>query len=122
MLLAICMVVSVVYLLMPKFGSGPIGWKIASSQISTFATAIEMFKVDTGHYPKTLNDLVVQPSNARNWRQYMEEIPLDPWQHPYIYTKPGTHGPNSYDLSSIGPDGKLGTDDDINNWQSKNAK
>ena len=31
-------------------------------------------------------------------------------------TFPGKHNANSYDLLSVGPDGKEGTDDDIGNW------
>jgi general secretion pathway protein G len=88
------------------------------TQMSTYATALDMFKADTGHYPTVLNDLVVQPANTPNWHQYMDQIPLDPWQHPYIYTCPGAHQTNSYDLMSMGPDGKIGGDDDIINWQS----
>ena len=74
--------------------------------------------MDNGHYPKTLNDFYVQPRDAMNWRQYMEAIPLDPWQHPYVYVFPGKHRPNSYDLSSMGLDGRAGTEDDIVNWQT----
>ena len=31
-------------------------------------TALDSFEVDNGFYPKSLQDLVQQPSNARNWR------------------------------------------------------
>ena len=61
--------------------------KAARTQVTTFAVALDMFKADVGYYPKGtngLNDLVVKPADARNWKQYMELIPLDPWQHPYI--------------------------------------
>ena len=45
----------------------------AKTQIGTFATALDIFEVDNGHYPKAksgLNDLVVQPRDAQNWHQY----------------------------------------------------
>ncbi len=93
----------------------------AKTQISAFGTALDMFEVDNGHYPKGkggLNDLVTQPRDAQNWHQYLDNVPLDPWGHPYIYECPGRHRPNSYDLSSMGPDGRAGTDDDIVNWQN----
>ena len=95
--------------------------KAALTQINSFATALDMFEVDNGDYPSGrngLHDLVVQPRDAKNWHQYLDSIPLDPWQHPYIYVKPGKHRQNSYDLSSAGPDGREGTDDDISNWQT----
>jgi general secretion pathway protein G len=99
--------------------------KAAITQISAFSTALDLFEVENGHYPKGkngLNDLNVQPRDAQNWHQYMESIPPDPWQHPYIYEFPGRHRPNSYDLSSMGPDGRPGTDDDITNWQQPNQQ
>ena len=66
-----------------------------------------------------LQDLIQQPSNARNWHgPYFDppKLPLDPWGNPYVYYYPGKHNPSSYDLLSIGPDQKEGTDDDIGNW------
>ena len=105
-------------IVVPKFSgvTGNAQKKQAVTQISTFATSLDMFEVDNGHYPKSLNDLNVQPRDAQNWHQYMESIPLDPWQHPYVYTYPGKHRPNSYDLMSMGPDGQVGGDDDLVNW------
>ena len=35
---------------------------------------------------------------------------------------PGKHNPNLYDLMSMGPDGRVGGDDDITNWQQPNQK
>jgi len=84
--------------------------------MNCFATALDMFKVDVGHFPNDangLNDLVVRPKRVGNWEQYMASIPLDPWQHPYIYQFPGKRNTNTFDLSSAGPDGRPGTDDDI---------
>ena len=96
----------------------------AQSQISTFGTALDAFEVDTGYYPKGkngLNELVQKPGSAANWKgPYLQKgIPDDPWGHPYIYENPGKHNPSGYDLSSMGPDGRAGTDDDITNWQTK---
>jgi len=96
--------------------------KATQAQIGGFKTALELFEVDNGHFPKGksgLNDLVVKPRDASaEWHQYLDSIPLDQWQHPYIYECPGRHNPNSYDLSSAGPDGQPGNEDDIFNWQS----
>ena len=60
---------------------------------------------------------VTAPSNAKNWHgPYLDKIPADPWGQPYIYYYPGKHSANSYDLLSVGPDGKEGTDDDVVSW------
>lgn len=95
----------------------------AQTQIATFSTALEAFELDTGHYPKGksgLQDLLVQPRDAQNWKgPYLKnEIPKDPWGGDYIYEFPGKHN-NDYDLISTGPDQRAGTDDDVTNFQSK---
>ena len=80
-------------------------------------SALGAYEVDNGFYPKSLQDLLQQPQNARNWHgPYLEKMPLDPWGNPYVYYYPGKHNPSGYDLLSIGPDQKEGTDDDIGNW------
>lgn len=95
----------------------------AQSQIATFGTALDVYETDVGSYPKGksgLMSLVEQPRDAVNWRgPYMKnDIPKDPWQNDYIYEYPGKRNSASYDLISMGPDGKLGTEDDVTNWGS----
>ena len=83
-------------------------------------TALDAFEVDNGFYPKSLQDLLQQPGNAKNWHgPYLEKLPVDPWNNPYIYVYPGRHNPSGYDLYSAGADGKAGNEDDIGNWTSK---
>lgn len=82
-------------------------------------SAIDQYEVDNGYYPKSLQDLIQQPNNAKNWRgPYLDKIPVDPWNDKYEYLFPGKHNPNGYDLWSDGSDTKSGTDDDIGNWQT----
>jgi general secretion pathway protein G len=90
----------------------------AGIQMSAIAAALDAFESDNGRYPKALDDLTVQPTDCPNWHQHMQAVPLDPWRHHYIYDVPGKHRSNSYDLSSMGMDGKVGGDDDIVNWQA----
>jgi general secretion pathway protein G len=93
----------------------------AQTDIATIGTALDAFEVDNGHYPSTdegLAALIQQPSNAQNWHgPYLKKdaTPLDPWNNQYVYRFPGTNNANSYDLASMGPDGREGTDD-IANW------
>jgi len=80
-------------------------------------SALGQYEVDNGFYPKSLQDLLTQPGNAKNWHgPYLDSLPVDPWGNHYIYYFPGKHVPGSYDLLSAGPDGKEGTDDDIVSW------
>jgi general secretion pathway protein G len=99
----------------------------AQSQIATFSTALDAFEIDTGRYPKGkagLSDLVTAPRDAQNWKgPYMkDQVPKDPWGFDYVYECPGKHNPNGYDLYSVGPDGRAGSEDDVNNWSQTNQK
>jgi len=113
-------------IVVPKFSGRTEQARItaAESQISTFGTALDAFEVDVGFYPKGragLQDLVSQPRDAQNWRgPYLKnEIPKDPWQNEYVYECPGKNNPSSYDLLSMGPDGRAGTEDDITNYKTR---
>jgi general secretion pathway protein G len=109
-------------LVLPKFTGRTEEARVtaAQTQIATFGTALDAFEVDTGSYPRGQNglqQLVVQPSDVPNWRgPYLKsDIPLDPWAHPYAYDYPGKLNPSGYDIRSAGPDGQIGTADDIIN-------
>jgi general secretion pathway protein G len=122
MLLVVTILAILAAIVLPKVTGKSQQAKIgaAKAQISAFKTALDMFEVDNGHYPKGkngLDDLVRQPKDASNWHQYLDTIPLDPWGNKYVYESPGKNLPSSYDIMSMGPDGKVGGDDDITNWQ-----
>ena len=77
-------------------GNGLAKVKATFAQIDAFGQALGMFKSDNGFYPagsNGLNDLVVKPVGAStNWHPYLDAIPTDPWEHPYLYEYPGKHG------------------------------
>ncbi len=102
----------------------------AVMQIKSIETALKMYKLDNSVYPTTeqgLEALVLAPevgNLARNWRKggYMDKgkIPKDPWGNDYVYLSPGVNNPDDFDMSSYGPDGQPGGEDenaDINNWE-----
>ena len=124
MLLVLVILATLAAIVVPKFSGRTEQAKVtaAQTQISNFEIVLDSFEVDNGFYPKGsdgLNDLVEEPNDAANWRgPYLkQEIPLDPWGNEYVYENPGKRNPNGYDLYSIGPDGRSGTDDDITNWK-----
>ncbi len=109
-------------LVLPKFAGRSEQARITATvtQIATFNTALGAYEVDTGAYPASqdgLRALVIQPGNANGWHgPYLQsDIPPDPWGHPYVYQCPGKLNPSGYDIISMGPDGQLGTADDIYN-------
>jgi len=123
MLLVMVILATLAAIVIPKMAGRSKDAQItaAKSQISSFEVTLDSFEVDNGYYPKTgdLDALVNQPGEAKNWHgPYLKNIPLDPWGNAYTYDYPGKHNPNGYDLLSNGPDGRSGTDDDINNWDA----
>lgn len=125
MLLVLVILATLAAIVVPKFAGRTEQARItaAQTQINSFELVLDTYEVDNGFYPKGsdgLQDLVEQPSNAQNWRgPYMEEIPLDPWGNEYVYECPGKHNTSSFDIVSMGPDGRSGGDDDIANWNEK---
>lgn len=99
----------------------------AKSQIEIFTLALDAYRLDNDAYPTSeqgLSALRVRPSAGaapRNWRgPYLrKDVPVDPWGRPYIYVAPGLENPTSYDLYTLGRDGKPGgadEDADITSW------
>lgn len=100
----------------------------AQQQISNFSLALDSYQLDNGNYPSTeqgLSALLKKPSGSpepKGWRgPYLKksEIPTDPWGNAYVYTAPGKHNTQEYDLMSYGKDGKEGGDGDnadVCNW------
>lgn len=94
----------------------------AKDQIQSFATALDSYFIDVGEYPDNhqgLSSLRNNSSGNNNWDgPYMnKEIPLDPWNKPYIYRSPGRSG--GYEIISYGADGVAGGENenqDITSW------
>jgi general secretion pathway protein G len=98
--------------------------KAAKAGVSNISTALHTFEVDNGHFPTTdegLQVLITRPGNATaDWHgPYLDRVPMDPWDHAYVYRRPGSHNTDptgGFDLFSMGPDGQEGGNDDIGNW------
>jgi general secretion pathway protein G len=98
----------------------------ARVQINAFMTALGAYKIDTGIYPTNelgLKALREKPQGVNNWQgPYLpQEIPVDPWQRPFVYKFPGEHG-DEPDVISLGADGTPGGTEynaDIVSWKSQ---
>jgi general secretion pathway protein G len=85
--------------------------KATRAQIAALAKALDVYRLDTGHYPPEdagLQALLAAPANEPKWQgPYLDKaVPLDSWGNPYIYRIPGEQ--REYDLISLGKDGKPG--------------
>lgn len=81
--------------------------KTAAVQMEMISTALDTYRLDMGDYPSTLNEL--RSSTKPQWDgPYLpKDVPLDPWNNPYIYTVPGENG-QPYSMKSYGKDGVAG--------------
>jgi len=136
--------------------------KKTKAQIRAMEVAFEQYQQDWGFYPQmpttgTISNVFVQ-GNANDYGIAKSTSPagaqilylditsvglhfnpdtdqlVDPWNNPYYYQCPGTMNTQTFDLWSMGPDGKMGsstsstdttkaqtssadTSDDIANWK-----
>lgn len=91
--------------------------RIAQADLSRLDTALKLYRLDVGAYPTTAQglDALLVPTAGKE--PYLEKRAMDPWKHPYQYKSPGVRRTTSFDVFSLGPDGKEGTEDDIGNWE-----
>ena len=97
----------------------------AKQDIAAIESALNLYRLDNYNYPSTqqgIEALVAPPQGdppARNWKPggYLKTVPKDPWNNPYQYLNPGTHG--EIDVFTYGADGKPGgegKDGDVGSW------
>ena len=87
----------------------------AKADIATMSQALDMYRIDNGHYPSTeqgLQALVSKPGGTpepKNWNSsgYMKkkELPKDPWGNDYQYIR---YPDGRFDILSYGADGQEG--------------
>jgi general secretion pathway protein G len=94
---------------------------IAHQSIERLSSVLDLYKLDVGLYPTTeqgLQALTERPADVQTWNgPYLkgEQSPLDPWNHPYVYSSPSTRSGHDYDLCSHGPSGTTTEQDMICN-------
>ena len=83
---------------------------LARPKMVPIETAIDEYYINTGQYPKTLDDLFICPPGLEDvWKgPYLKgKQTLDPWNNPFIY-EPDINNSGDYDLISYGTDGAPG--------------
>ncbi|SFD21344.1 type II secretion system major pseudopilin GspG [Pseudoalteromonas denitrificans] len=97
----------------------------AHLDIQQLEDAMSMYKLRNKTYPTTeqgLEALVTETDVEPLPRRFpdggfIDKLPEDPWGNPYQLVSPGEIG--KIDLFSMGPDGEVGTEDDIGNWDEE---
>ena len=96
----------------------------AKSDLAAIGLAVDLYELDTGRLPASLEDLTRRDAPADvgdeakgRWNgPYLKKgLPNDPWSKPYSYNRESQHH-QDYDLFSLGPDGQPGNDD-VTNWE-----
>lgn len=93
----------------------------ARIQIEALGASIDLYRLEVGSFPPTLDALVEKPSGVDRWDgPYIKKkvIPKDPWGNDYVYRYPGNDG--EYDLMSLGADNSVGGEGeqkDIVSWE-----
>ena len=117
-LVEMLVVIAIIGLIMGLIGPSVLNYlseskvKAAKIQMQSFASALDLFNLDAGRYPSTsegLDALVHRTPGVAAWNgPYLKggNVPMDPWNHAYIYRAPGEHG--AFDIISLGADGQEG--------------
>jgi general secretion pathway protein G len=89
---------------------------IAKQSIERLGSVLDLYKLDVGSYPTTeqgLVALVQRPAGEDSWNgPYLKAsaVPVDPWNHAYMYRSPSERTGHDYDLCSEGPNPGAGED------------
>lgn len=88
------------------------------TELRAASIALDAFEVDTGRFPTDAEGIDVlwqPPAKVSNWNgPYLRRaIANDPWGRPYLYARAVVNGRPGFRVTSLGPDGKRGTPDDI---------
>lgn len=94
----------------------------AVQDVTALENSLSMYRLDNNDYPTTEQGLEalttrtdIEPLPRRFPDEgYVKRLPQDPWGNDYILLNPGENG--KMDVFSSGPDGEVGTEDDIGNW------
>lgn len=96
----------------PKFsGQGKTARNSATrSRIAGISTAIDTYEIQYGRFPESLEDLTVETDTRAALLD--KNNMADAWGNAFQYKKVSKF---KYEIRSAGPDGRIGTDDDITN-------
>jgi hypothetical protein len=80
--------------------------KTARIQVNSIMQEVQQYMLDNNsECPKSMDDLVT--------KKYLPRHLKDPWNQDFIIRCPGQINTDGIDVTSLGPDGLMGTADDI---------
>lgn len=123
-------IVAFIVLLLASMSAGAVTLPELATQAAVIQIegALNIFQLEHGRYPSQregLSALVTGQTDTpqTNFIAYIKTLPKDWWDRDYVYRFPGVHNPESFDLYSLGQDGRSKTGgndpDDINDWNQQ---
>lgn len=90
--------------------------KIAEQSVERLEGILDLYRIDVGSYPTTqqgLDALIKRPAGVTGWNgpyvKHDDDI-RDPWGHTFEYRNPSPRAGHTFDITSLGADGKPGGD------------
>lgn len=114
-------------IVVPKIISRPDEARVvkAKQDVLSIQNALDLYKLDNGFYPSTDQGLIAlmqKPTTnpvPSDWKQYLQNLPKDPWGRDYLYLNPGQHGEiDVFTLGASGQPGGTGINAEIGNWNA----
>lgn len=87
----------------------------ARSNCSALASSVKLYYTNKGRLPDSLDALAGEEERDKSW--YVENLGKDPWDNAYELRE--GNGRNDWEVVSAGPDGQMGTEDDVSNKLKK---
>ena len=83
---------------------------VARTEISTLEAALDIYRLDVGEYPDSLEGLMEDDTDRATWNgPYLRRaVPMDPWDNEYVYEATG----REFTLISYGADSMRGGEED----------
>ena len=83
---------------------------VARTEISTLEAALDIYRLDVGEYPDSLEGLMEDDTDRASWNgPYLRRaVPMDPWDNEYVYEATG----REFTLISYGADSMRGGEED----------
>ena len=126
LMLVVIIIGILVAMVMPRLAGRTEQARVAAARTDielNIGSALDLFELDNGFYPNSLDGLFKEPSEAPSWRgPYLKKKPKDPWGNQYQYKYPASHENMDYDLYSFGRNGVEGGGDDITNWEEETSE
>ena len=121
--LVLCVVVAILAFVLGITVGGLGGWTLrlfspfkaaeAATQLSAIRLGLEMFYADTGRFPTVAEGVGVLRDPVYRGPYIGEELALDPWERPFLYSYTGAGVPTVSTLGRDGAPGGTGEDMDL---------